>query len=392
MSGRFGLGGHVVILVRGGNLTGFVNTALAGGILLWDMRRSGEDLLYARVEAGRLRELKNVAAAAGCRFSIREKLGPAFWWRRVMRRRFLAAGLVGALVAVYVLSGFVWSIQVEGNRRVPAGAILQAAASGGLAWGMPRRNLVAGRVEKAVKDRLPQIAWVGVKLEGTGVRLEVVEKALPEPVSEHPADVVAVRDGLVKEVLVTKGRAAVKAGDTVRRGQVLISGVVPRGPGEEPRYVAARGLVRARVWYEGYGAARLVATGRRPAGPVARRYGIKIAGHEIISIGPARNPFPLARTETVIKRFPLWRNIGLPVEMVITRYVKYEQFREVRNLDTARRLAAAKAFFDLESARYPGGTVVDSRISGVGVPGQDNLVRERMQVETLEDIGVEKPL
>jgi len=392
----WGLDGHVVILVKGSRLTDFVNTALERGILLWDIKRSGEDLLYARVQAGRVRDLRHVAAATGCRFAIQEKLGPAFWWQRLSKRRFLAAGFVLALVALYLLSGFVWSIQVEGNRRVPAGIILQAAARGGLTWGVPRGSVVAGRVGKAVLDEVPEIAWVSIHLNGTGVRLEVVEKALPEPVSTRPADIVAAQSGLIKEILVQKGRAVVKPGETVRQGQVLISGVIQAGQEtetpQEPQFVAARGLVRARVWYEGYGEAQVVVTGQRPAGPERNSYSIKIGGREIISIGPSRSPFPLFRTETVSKTFAVWRNIDLPVELVITRYVEYETFREVRDPDTARRLAAERALFDLESKRYLPGTVVDRRMEQTGVAGQDNLVRERMLVEALEDIGVERPL
>jgi len=402
-----GWGGHVVIAVRGTDLTGFVNTALARGILLWNVRRQGApnpqdagwaekegDLLYARVAAARLGELRNVAVLTGCRFTIQERTRPLFLWRRLVRRRFLAVGLLGVLAVLYLLSGFVWSIRVSGNRRVPATVILQAAAAGGLAWGMPRRSLDAGRVEKAIRDRVPQVAWVGVKLAGTCVCLQVVEKSLPRAVSQVPADIVAARSGLVSEVLVQKGRAVVKPGDTVRRGQVLISGVLPPPEGQkgEPGLVAARGLVRARVWYEGYGSARIVATGERPAGPSVSRYSINVGGREIIAVGPTRSPFPLFRTETVTKTPSLWRNIGLPVELVITRYVAYEKYREVRDPACARRLAATLAFFDLESTRFPVGTVVDRRVFDMGVPGRDNVVRERMQVETAEDIGVVRPL
>jgi len=391
---RWGPGGQVVVLVRGGNLTGFVNTALSQGILLWDMKRSGEDLLSARVRAASVRDLRRVAKATGCRFRIEGRSGPVFRWRRLSRRKGLVAGFVAFCLALYVLSGFVWSIQVEGNRTVSSAAILQAAAAGGLTWGMPRRLVDPDRVEKAVRDALPEMAWVSLRLHGTQVQLEVVERTLPRPVTEVPNDIVAARAGLVREILVQKGQARVAAGETVRAGQVLISGVIEPPAGVEPpppvRYVAAAGLVRARVWYEAYGEAPLVVTGQRPAGVEVVGYGIKIGDREIISLGPQASPFPLYKTETLIKPFPLWRNIGLPVEVVITRYLKYERFREVRDVDTARRLAASEAFFGLESLRYPGGTVVDRRVEQVGRPGPE--VRERMRVEALEDIGVPRPL
>lgn len=390
----WGLDGHVVIQVSGSRLTDFVNTALGRGILLWDIRRDGQDQLFARVRARGVRELRHVAAATGCRFVILEKVGPAFWWQRLSKRKFMAVGFVIALIVLHILSGFVWSIQVVGNKLVPVDVILQAAAGGGLTWGMPGRSLQSTRVEKAIMAKVPQVAWVSIQLNGTAVRLEVVERALPEPVSDRPADIVASRAGLIKDVLVQKGRAAVRPGETVRPGQVLISGTIEPPPEGtvETRYVAARGLVRARVWYESYGEAHLQITGQRPTGSEESSYSIKIGGREIISIGPGRSPFPLFRTETLTKTFTLWRNIDLPVELVTTRYMEYESFREVRDVETARRLATEIALFDLESKRYLPGTVVDSRVEQVGLAGQDNVVRERMQVEDIEDIGMEQPL
>jgi hypothetical protein len=61
-------------------------------------------------------------------------------------------------------------------------------------------------------------------------------------------DVKAECDGIVTRIYVVRGTAAVKAGDAVRRGQVLIAGYTldPNGVMTECR---AEGEVFARVWY-----------------------------------------------------------------------------------------------------------------------------------------------
>lgn len=60
-------------------------------------------------------------------------------------------------------------------------------------------------------------------------------------------DLVASRDGVIDSVVTLAGTPAVSAGETVRKGQVLIRGE-ERGSQETVHPVAARGLVMAYVW------------------------------------------------------------------------------------------------------------------------------------------------
>jgi similar to stage IV sporulation protein len=161
-------------------------------------------------------------------------------------------------------------------------------------------------------------------------------------------------------VLVLNGHPAVKEGDTVSPGQVLISGEIP--PLEEPpkpgegqkqgeeaklkkpsRFVHARGIVRARVWYDGYGEAKFVETGIRRTGRSQTRVSIKFNGKEIILSGNQNIPYELYDTETFVKTIPQWRNLEVPVELVTLKYFETAQYREERGSEGARRLAGERA-------------------------------------------------
>ncbi|MBO6011137.1 MAG: sporulation protein YqfD, partial [Oscillospiraceae bacterium] len=63
-----------------------------------------------------------------------------------------------------------------------------------------------------------------------------------------PCDMAAMKTGVVVSVDDFAGRGLVEPGDTVLRGQKLISGEVV-GLSGEPRFVHSYGSVRARTWY-----------------------------------------------------------------------------------------------------------------------------------------------
>jgi similar to stage IV sporulation protein len=263
-------------------------------------------------------------------------------------------------------------------------------------------------VENLIRERIPEISYVGVSISGTRATIEIAEKTIIRKQPLEPAHIVATKAGLIKEVLVLVGNPAVKEGDTVVPGQVLISGIIPppeneipeqaANPGGNqvapppPAYVHARGVVRARVWYEGYGEAPLLEEGTRESGNWVSRVCMKIGGREIIVSGSREIPFSLHRVEREVKKPPAWRNLSIPVELITEKYLELEKYRENRSRGEAGELARRKA---LESARAGIGArarVIKEEAREITLKNPDNLVRYKVYIEALEDIGEEKPI
>jgi similar to stage IV sporulation protein len=400
--------GYITITIRGEAPEKFINMAAARGIFLWDIARPGEQTMRANVRLNAVRPLRHIARRTRCRFHITRRVGLPFLWMRLARRKALAFGAVLFVLGLYLLSSFVWTIEVTGNSRVPTKEILSVASAAGLNRGVPKWRLDCPAVERALKANLPAISWTGVYVRGTRVTIEVVEKTIPEEKNQSPAHIVAIKAGVIKEVLVFSGHAAVKEGDTVVPGQILISGIIPplqeqkpEQPGTEtqgerpvprqPTYVHAAGIVRARVWYEGYGEALLVETGKRFTGRQVTRVCMKIKGREIILAGPQKIPFLHYQTETSVKKPPPWRNLRLPVEIVISKYREVENYRLVRNRAEARRLAGEGALHAVQKQLPHGARIVHKQLDELVVKEPESLVRVKAFVESLEEIGTEQP-
>ncbi|OPX87069.1 sporulation protein YqfD [Pelotomaculum sp. PtaB.Bin117] len=397
--------GYISILVTGRAPEKFINMAASRGIYLWDILRVSDDAVLLKVRLHDVKPLRHIARRTGCRFHVKSKIGLPFVAGRLKQRKALAFGAAFFLITLYFLSSFVWFIEVRGNEQLTTAEVMDIAAEAGLSRGMPKWRIEPARVETKIMEDLPLVAWTGVYFKGTKVTIEVVERVVPGEKDPRPAHLVAAKAGVIREVLVIDGHPAVKENTTVTPGQILISGEIPPleetpKPGDNgppkiirpARYVHARGIVRARVWYEAYGEARMIETGERLTGRSKKQFSIKYKSKEIILTNNQNAPFEHYQTESDIKRLPKWRNIDVPVELVTVKYLELTAYRDERSRDDARRAAEATALETAEN-RIPQGAVIQGRwVEEVGSSHSESegLIRVKAVIETIEDIGIEK--
>lgn len=87
---------------------------------------------------------------------------------------------------------------------------------------------------------------------GTVARVEVIELRAKENIGDDgngtPTNLIAACDGTVVRVETASGKTEVKAGDSVKKGQLLVNGVLEIGTDGERGYLPVRS--RARVYAE----------------------------------------------------------------------------------------------------------------------------------------------
>lgn len=387
------LKGYVSLLVEGKSIERFINMAVSRGIRFWDVKYLGGDRIILRVRLGAVGALRHIARRTGNRFTVRRKAGLPFLMWRARRRKALCGGGLFFLAAVYLFFSYIWVVEVSGTKKTEPAAILRASAECGLKPGTPRWRVKEKEIEQSLLERFPTIAWVGVEIRGSKASVTVVEKTMPGKVAGGPAHIVAVKAGLVKELLVLAGQPAVKEGDTVLPGQLLISGeIVPGAEGETdavpepPRYVRAQGIVRARVWYEGYGETALKETGER-RGRTVRTSVLKVGGREFTLCGPEQPPFTRCKVRRTVKKPLQWRSFGAPVELIHIEYIELVRFEINRTRSQARKVAEEKARCALSSSLPEQYRLLREKVEEVRTARPENIIRVRLKVEVLEDIG-----
>ena len=248
----YSLRGYVRIRVKGFSAERFMNMAAFRGVYLWDVMQEGAGMTM-KVAGGSLDILEACAEKTGCSMETLGWGGLPVFWRRLRRRQVWSAGLLCFAVGLYLLSSFIWTVEVEGNERLKTDEILSACERMGMKPGAWKRGIDTEIVTKELLLQFSDISWVSVGIDGTDatIRLaETIEKA--EMIDRvTPCDIVAAEDGVIMQITAERGTPKVQAGDVVRKGDVLISSELIIGlEGEEQRteYTAAEGAVTARIW------------------------------------------------------------------------------------------------------------------------------------------------
>lgn len=401
------LRGYVEISVEGRHIERFINMAVSQGYNLWDIFQPRDNLMMAKVNISVYPALRHIARTCRCRLKIRGKRGLPFLLVRMRNRKMLVLGACIFFISLYVLSSFIWFVEVTSSKElklVTKEEISKAAAESGLKPGtlgfLVDNNQAAEAIEKKFASK---IAFVGVEQKGTKVIIDVVEKVLPEvdPEKVYPGNVVSLKDGIVKEILVLSGEPKVAVGDTVKKGDILISGVI--FPGEaaeetadkaesvkrerkqaEPILVSARGLVRARVWYEAQAVLPLLQHQEKLTGARQKEVVLRIGEKQILLKKPSDRRFKDFRSEKKEYRLKIFKT-EYPVSLISTTY------KELKRIDFYYSMAEAKAIgekaaMDDISMRIPKNAEVVSRKVNIS-SANEKEIRVVVYVETVESIG-----
>lgn len=150
-----------------------------------------------------------------------------------------------------ILSQQIWVMQVSGNRKVSEADILSVMEELGVHKGGRMKDLDIQALQIEALQKLPDLVWLTVNPEGAIAHIEVAERQPPPAVIDKsaPSNIKASRDGRIVRMEVYGGQAAVKEGDAVVRGMLLVSGVVDTSVGPVMRKPTPKSLRKpAGLW------------------------------------------------------------------------------------------------------------------------------------------------
>jgi similar to stage IV sporulation protein len=394
------LEGIIGIRLFGTKVEKVINMALARGIYIWEIKRR-EDYLEFKIRRSAYEALSNIVAENNYKMEIINEKGLPFFKNTIKRRFGFFGGAILFLLAIYFMSSFIWFIEVVNNEKVDSGTILMTAARHGLYKGAAKWNFSRTDVEEAIMLDIKQLSYIKVDIRGVKATIEVVEKILPGDEITGPCHIVAAKDGVVEEILLLEGQVNVKEGDVVSKGDILISGIVFYQPNplfsdiqedekeDKPMdIVRARGIVRARVWYEGYGECkrtteRIINTGRKN-----RQIIVKTPWSDFRIYGAGDPGYVQAKTQ--VKN----REIETPVGIFgLNDLVSIERKKVVTHLseNEAVKIARQKALQTLKDTMKQEKLPQDMEIEILSAPS-DPVLRCKIAVEVIEDIAKPEPI
>jgi len=393
------LGGEKVFLIRflnwlfgwvrfyaeGGFPERLLNLAAREGIDLWGVRRKDEKL-YACCPARQYHLLRSPAKRAGMRIRITKKNGVPFTIRKYKSRSGVLVGLIIFAALLNFLSQRVWIVEVRGNSKVEAKEILSVMEEFGVSVGKDITGLDVPTLQLQALEKLPDLAWCVVNLQGSVAYIDVTER-IPTPElsnANRPSNIKAARDGRIVSIEVYTGQAMVQKGDAVVEGMLLVSGVVESSVG--PIFRRSQAKILAETSRELKVTAplresRLMPSGRRILQPYLYFFTLKIP---MFTDGKIEQENQLKVSERMLRA----NGKSLPVGIIHRSYELLEKREIIRTeseaKDLAYRLLEEKKKTELSSAE-----IKSAEEKGELVNGEFVLTGK---YECIEDISLEEQL
>lgn len=396
------ISGIIQVNIKGKKPEKVLNMALSRGIYIWGVKKVNDNIEF-KVRSNSIEALKNIGDESNHEIEIISKEGLPFLTQVLKRRLGFITGILIFILALYFMSAFVWFVEVSGNKYIKNEQIILTAAKYGVYQGAPKWSFSRTKVEESILKDIDSLAYVKVDIRGVKANIEVVEKVLPKSDITGPCHIVATKDGVIEEVLVLEGRANVKKEDVVVKGDILISGVIipevnpyfvvpeledEEVAEEEPTLVRARGIVKAKVWYEGYGECQLISEK------------INITDNKVTEIflitpwqkyklkGDNKRNFALAEEKVTIKE------VNTPIGNVgLIKIVRQEKVKNIKKYSEkeATNIAKDKAISNLNN-KLKGDIKVNTIDMEVLSAPSDLILRVKVSMEVIEDIAEPEPI
>lgn len=241
--------GYVKVKASGNYIERFFNMTIKDKIYIWNIKKISFHTAVFFVSMNAFIKLRKNAKETKTKIKILEKNGlPMFFVKSKKRKSFLIAGLI-MIVLIFISSSFIWKIDIAKQDFIDEARIIEKLKENHLYVGAIRKTIDYNAVANSLITQFNELIWANIELSGTRLKVTLVPRKLPPAIipKNIPTNIVAKKDGSIKRIVAKNGDAKVKAGDTVVKGQVLISGVIP-SPVVGARYLHAMGEITANTW------------------------------------------------------------------------------------------------------------------------------------------------
>ncbi|MCL2364054.1 MAG: sporulation protein YqfD [Defluviitaleaceae bacterium] len=339
------LRGYVRVSITGFTLERFLNMAAFHRIYLWDVIRTDEGV-EAFVSIKGFKQLRPGIRKTKTRVRILRRYGFPFLVHRYRKRKLLVGGVLFFALAIYALSLFVWRVDIVGTETLSHDEIHEFLADHGLHVGRFKFTINHDELTRALLAAHEQIGFAYIRTRGTRTTVLLAEAVPAISIIDRdtPTHVIADREGLITNITAGAGAPLAGAGDVVRPGEILVSGMLqisPDDPGTEIVFVHAYAEVWARRYYPIEFSVPLNYAQRVYTGRTANRHSVQLlfAGGRTLRFPSSGIPFAEYDRMTASNQLGASGDYPLPFVWMTTRYAEFYLQPRTRTMEQAHELA-----------------------------------------------------
>lgn len=330
--------GYVRVVVEGYYIERFINICANKKITIWNLKREKNVKLYLNVGISDFKKIIPIAKKTQCHVHIEKKKGFPFFLHRYKKRKIFFGLLLILIILIGISSNFIWNVEITEESGVILEGIRQDIEEAGLKSGKLKKDINTKEIINQVRLKRQDVAWMGIELKGTNAIIKLVKAdEKPEIIDENDyCNIVSDKVGVITKINAQNGTAAVKVGDTVNKGTVLIQGWL-EGKYTGIRYVHARGQIEAKVWYTKSTKILYHTTETIETGNVEKNYAIKFNNFKI-NFPKRVSKFKIYDTIDEERKFKISSDFYLPISFVTTTNRELKEEEKNRTIEEAKQL------------------------------------------------------
>lgn len=161
---------------------------------------------------------------SGCVFSVTRRGFPEAAFRLIKSPGLIAGAILSAALVI-LCNSYVWEVRISGAEDVPKSEIAAAAEKAGIFRGMKKSGADEREAANVIINECPGVSFAAVNVRGAVAFVDVRERETHEVFDKSgSSDLVAAFSGVVTAINVRSGDVLVRVGDTVSKGDVLVTG------------------------------------------------------------------------------------------------------------------------------------------------------------------------
>ena len=272
--------GRVTIEIKLINPDRILNIFWSRNINIYKINKKNISSIRMDIDYINYDEVCEVIKALGGKVNIIKRRGVIFYLKNISKKLSLVVGLMTFLVVIFLLSNYIWAIDINVKQNISPFEIRQHLKEIGIRPGIAKKDIVVEDIEKKLENVNSEILWLRARIEGSTLNITIEEKINPptEWVGEY-GNLVASEDGEVVKVYTYGGRSVVKQGQMIKKGDILIEGI--DGKQGQEYIIKPNGIVIANTFHEKEMQLKLTGTKLERSGERETEYYISIFGKKI---------------------------------------------------------------------------------------------------------------
>lgn len=310
--------GYVYVSVEGFFIERFINICRNKNIVLQDLHRENNAYIKFKLLKSDFKEIRHIAKSAKCKVKIEKKKGMPFFINKYRKRKIFAVAIVAIAIFIFVLTKFIWNIEVKGNENISKEEILNMVKEYGISIGSYKSKINPEEISNLIRLQRDDLAWIGISMKGTNAIItikEAIEK--PEIIDKDEiCNIVANKNAIISKIIVQNGTAVVEVGDEVKEGDLLVEGIM-RGEHTGDRYVHAEATVYGKIICEKEKKESFLQNEKIKTGNIEYKNKICINNFKI-NLSKGVSKFENYDTIVASKKMRLFSNFYFPIEIQTT--------------------------------------------------------------------------